>query len=258
MDTLVAAIAAGQYIDTFDATMTSAAGLYQSLWRTTGRPSGGAVPGSTSGIIPTSATAGAIPFTDPGGSDTAYLYSLQANNTVAGTLILYDRCVTSDGLSGTVTTAQTVGTPSLTRHAGGANVGAYLEYYTATGATAVTCTVNYTDQNGTSGNTTSFLMPGSPKVGEMLPIPLAAGDTGVQAIASVTLSATTGTAGSFGVTLAYRYAQLPIVGANLGQVLDYAALGLPIIAPGSCLAYAVLSTTTTTGNLITGLGIASG
>jgi hypothetical protein len=255
----VAAIAAANYVDSEDLSMTSkGAGLFQSLWKAGGRPAAGSNPGSTSGVVCTSSTAGALPYPNPGGSNTGYLARMEVSASVAGSFILYDRLVASDGLSGTSTSSQTVGTPSLTRWTSGVGVSAWIEIYTATGATQVTATVSYTNQAGTAGQSGTCVIPASPVAGEMFPIALASGDTGVQAVASVTLSASTGTAGSFGVTLAYRCVTVPIVLANVGVLLDYAQLGLPVIANSACLAWKVLCTTTTTGVVIAGFMFAQG
>jgi hypothetical protein len=259
MDGLVSAMAAAQYVDTEEAQMTSkGAGLFQSLWRSGGRPSAGAVPGSNSGIVLTSATPGAIPFTNPGGSNTLYLARFEASSTSIQSLIIYDRLITSDGLNGTLTTSQTVGTPALTRSTSGANVGLWIEIYTSTGASAANATISYTNQAGTAGQSTVVSIPASPVAGQMFPVPLASGDTGVRAVASVTLAASTGTAGSFGVTLAARIATVPLGSASVGQIYDYAALGLPVIQANACIAYKVLCTSNATGQIITGLTLAQG
>lgn len=258
MDGLVAALAAANYVDSEDQSVTTGTGQFTSLWRAGGRPAAGSNPGSTSGIVCSSSTPGALPYVDPGSGLTGYLARMEASSSVAGSLILYDRLVTSDGLSGTVTTAQTVGTPSLTRWTGGTGVSAWIEIYTATGATQVTATVSYTDQSGTSGNSGTCVIPASAKAAQMFPVSLASGDTGVQAVASVQLSASTGTAGSFGITLAQRVVTAPIPLANVGLLLDYAQLGLPIIANGACLAWKVLATTTSTGVIIAGFMFAQG
>lgn len=259
MDGLVAAIASGQYVDTEEANMSSKGiGLFQSLWKSGGRPSAGASPGSTAGVVPTSATAGAIPFTNPGGSNTLYLARLEVSSSTIESFIVYDRLIHSDSLSGTVTTSQTIGTPSLTRYTSGANVGLWIEWYTATGITATTATFSYTNQAGTSGQSTSVAFPASPVAGQMVPVPLATGDTGVRAVASCTLAGSTGTAGSFGITLAARIVTVPLSLANVGQLYDYAALGLPVIQANACLAYKVLCSTSNTGTIISGLTLAQG
>lgn len=259
MDGLVSAMASAQYVDTEEASMTSkAAGQFQSLWTAGGRPGAGAAPGSAGGIANTSSTTGAIPFSNPGGSNTLYLARLEISGATAGSIILYDRLVSTSTLSGIVATSQTISSTALTRSTTGTNVGLWIEWYSATGSTATTATFSYTNQAGTSGQSTSVAFPASPVAGQMIPVPLAAGDTGVRAVASCTLSATTGTAGNFGITLASRVATVPIPVANIGQLYDYAQVGLPVISSNACLAYKVLCSATNTGLLVSGLTLAQG
>lgn len=152
--------------------------------------------------------------------------------SLAGTVGLYDRLVETGGLSGTVSTAQTVNSAALpTRASGGAGVQLWIEWYTATGATQVTVTASYTNQSGTSGRTTPAInfqaTPNTSGNGhEIQQLPLQAGDTGVQSVQSVTLSGTTGTAGNFGITLLkplFWWYHQPQVPTNL----DALAMGLP-------------------------------
>lgn len=259
MDQLVAALAQSQNIDTLEGSMTTkGAGFYQSLWQATGRPGSGATPATGAGAVPTSATAGAIPFTNPTGSNTMYLAGLELSCTIPGVAIFYDRLVHTSGLSGTVATAQTVASTALTRYTTGVGVNLWLEFYSATGGTQVNCTISYTNQAGTSGQTTTFAFPVTTVAGQMFPVPLASGDSGVRAVASVTLSATTGTAGNFGITLAARLAQIPIISANYGVDRDYATLGMPQVVASACLTYAVLCTTTTSGTILSAITLAQG
>jgi hypothetical protein len=113
----------------------------------------------------------------------------------------------------------------------------WLEWYTATGSTGVTATISYTNQAGTAGQTTTVSVGASQPANSCLFAPLAAGDTGVQSVQSVLLSATTGTAGNFGVTLGYPYMYVwqPLP-ANT-RTLDYAKLGLPTIQPNAAIAF---------------------
>lgn len=97
MDQLVAAIAASQRKRFYkQGQNVKAIGSLQSMWPATGGPGAGSAPGSTAGVVPTSATAGAIPFTDAGGSNISYLARLQAMCTTYGmVLVLADRCITT-------------------------------------------------------------------------------------------------------------------------------------------------------------------
>ena len=85
---------------------------------------------------------------------------------------------------------------------------------------------------------------------------LAAGDTGVRRVESVTLSASTLAAGNFGVTLLKRHSMLGLPIVNVGFEADYARLAAPEIDPAACLA--TLCTTTTSGLLLGELALMAG
>jgi hypothetical protein len=125
----------------------------------------------------------------------------------AGTsLFAIDLLNVSGGLSGIVTTEQTTNLPTaaLTRYTSGVGVMIGLIIHTVIGTTATTVTVRYTNQAGTANQVstaTSFGSAGFRETGRVVLIPLAAGDTGVRSVEGVTVLATTGTAGNFGVCL---------------------------------------------------------
>ena len=235
-----------------------AAGTFQSLWTAAGLPAAGANPASLAMVIPTSATAGALPFVNPT-TGLSYISKIGSSQQTIGTLILYDRIAHSSGLNGTLTTAQAVNGAALTRHTTGEDVELFLEVYTATGATASSVTISYTNSAGVAGRTTpAVAMQVTPVVGQMLPIPLQAGDTGIRSVQSVTLSASTATAGNFGITLVKRIAEIPITVAGTGVVLDPFALGFPQIANDACLSFMVVTSTTSTGFITGTINIAQG
>ena len=126
---------------------------------------------------------------------------------IAGMSLMWmDLLNISGGLDGTVTTAQTTNLPTaaLTRYTNGEGVWIALVIHTQVGSTTTTVTVSYTNQAGTSGRTTTALQFGGTgyrEVRSFIILPLQAGDTGVRSVESVTLAATTGTAGAFGVAL---------------------------------------------------------
>lgn len=226
------------------------AGRVTSLWqygRSYNSGSSTAIP--TSATAPTEATAGALPHTDPGGGRQRWLTGVFASGTQACTLILYDRLLHISGLSGTSTSAQTVG-GSLTRNTGGVGNEIWVEIYTQIGASSTTITASYTDNAGNSGQTSQATAIGNTGLREaqrIIPIPLADGDTGVQAVASVTLAATTGTAGDFGVTIARPILRIPIDGPGCGKMFDMLSdVGaLPELVANGCYALAMLASTTT-------------
>lgn len=180
----------------------------------------------------------------------SYFAQWRAVSTVAGSVHLYDRVWSCTGFSGIVTTAQAVtGFPTLTRpDVNGTGLEIWIECYTATGATASNITVQYTNSDGTAGrNTVSTAMVTSMPANRMFQVPLQAGDKGVKSIQSITLSASTGTAGAFGVTLMRRISSIAMPVVNLGTTLDFASLGLPIIQDNSALSFIHQATTTSSG-----------
>lgn len=217
------------------------AGRPCSLWTYDGMPSGGAVP--TSAAVPTRTTTGAISFTAPGGSRQKWLIGAGIAPLVAGVYLLYDRLLHIGGLNGTLTTAQTVqgspASPALTRNTGGEGNFAFYEIYSIIGTTGATLTMTYTNQDGTGSRTSTMNIgaAGFREVTRAQRIPLAAGDTGLQAVQQVQLSASTGTAGNFGITIARPLAWVPVGAAGVMGWRDYTTglPGIPELDPDACL-----------------------
>lgn len=223
------------------------ASRFTSFWQYDGNPSHGAAP--TTVAAPTNATQGSLLHADPtGGRQLWMTYCCLQSNSI-GTFTLYDRLLHIGNLSGTVTTAQTVG-GTLTRYTGATESQGneiWAEVYTQIGATGTTITASYSNSAGTSGRTTqatAFGNTGLREAQRLIQLPLAAGDNGVTAVASATVLATTGTAGAFGINIMRPLISLPIVQAGVGvshNLLDY-----PIeIDAGACLFWAFQANTTT-------------
>lgn len=236
------------------------AGRGASLWTYDGFPAGGVAPGAAA--IPTRATTGAIPFTAPGGGREKFLISAGVVPSTAGVYLLYDRLMHVSGLSGVVTIAQTVQgagpTPAITRNTGGEGNFAFYEIYSIIGTTSTTLTMSYTNQAGTAGRTATINIgaTGFREVTRAQRIPLAAGDTGIRAIDNVTLTASTTTAGDFGITLARPIAWIPIGSAGIGGWRDYTTglPGLPSIDPNACLSLLFIPAAATAPEVIGALG----
>jgi hypothetical protein len=153
----------------------------------------------------------------------------------------------SGNMNATLATPQTTGLPTaaLTRYTSGEGVMAGIVIFTQIGNTITTVTVSYTNQAGTSGRTstaTSFGQTAFRENNIFIPIPLQAGDTGVRSIESVTLAASTGTAGNFGVCLYKPLAMISfedITGqAPLDAVSSNCIIGsLCEIHPDACLTF---------------------
>jgi len=235
-----------------------AANTFQSLWKVGTLPLAGETPPTGAGAAPTRATLGSFNFTEVGGETVAYVARALLKMATLGELILYDRLVHTSGLSGTSTSEQAVNSAALTRSTDGVGVEMFIESYAATGATASTCTISYTNQAGTAGRISSFAFQATPVVGQMQLCPLQAGDTGVKSVQSVTLSASTGTAGDFGITLAKRLMDLSVDAVNNSKLYSPFDVGLPAITPSACLALMVYATATNTGILSGSLDIIQG
>lgn len=200
--------------------LTVVGGRMYSRWFNT--PLNGALPSTA--LACSAATAGSLPGALSGIA--CWIKSVCSTQTPGGSLLFYDRLTQQGGLSGTVeATAQTTNLPTaaLTRYTSGAGVFAALEIYTAIGTTATTATVSYTNSSGTSGRTSATLTFGGSSdrnVGSVVPLPMQAGDNGVRSVESVTLAATTGTAGNFGVTLLKPLLSVPTSNIARASVFD--------------------------------------
>lgn len=249
---------------------SQAAGTFVSLWRATGQPGQGAIPGAAAACNNT--TVGGVGFTQQTLPATSYgAYFEAATGNASMTVEMHDRLMHMGGLNGTLTTAQTVGldlngvtADNMVSRVGDSNfsdVQWWLEWYTATGSTAVTATVAVTYNDATTG-TLSVALAATRPASLMIPlnglIPAAGAGKYIRAITTVTLSATTGTAGSFGVTATRPRLAIGTPIANYKVTADWAALGLPEIMNGSCLFPVVLTSTTSSGTVRGGGKIAHG
>ena len=238
------------------------AGAYFSLWRATGQPGQGAIP--TAAATCNNTLTGAMNFTQqtaPATSYGAWSNAVCSNNAV--TIEIHDRLTHMGGLVGNVTTAQTVSlnlngvtADNMVERKGDTNfsdVQWWAEWYTDTGATASNATVAVTYNDGTTGNLTTFAAGGTVRAGRTIPlnnlIPAAAAGKFIRSVDTVTLSASTGTAGNFGFTATRPRMTMPLLLANKMEVFDWAQLGLPEIFNSSCLALIELCSTTSTGTV---------
>ena len=255
-DQLIAALTLARHALIDKASLANAvAGRTYSLWRATGQPAQGAIP--TTAAVCTRATTGALAFTNqtpPLASYIAWLDLVTANS--ATNLSVHDRLCHQGGLSGTVAapTAQTTNLPLNLTGVSTDRIGAvdlselcwWLEWYSDTGGTGVNATVNVTYADDTTGDVVVALAATSRASG-LYPILPAAGKTGIKAVNSVTLSATTGTAGNFGVTASRFLTGTTTMVANKSEIRDWAGLGLPLVPNDACLALLMFCSTTTTG-----------
>ncbi|HSW77597.1 MAG TPA: hypothetical protein VLG36_02265 [Candidatus Chromulinivoraceae bacterium] len=237
-------------------TPTMVAGRPQSLWGLAGNPGAGAYDTTLNGIALSSTSSqvnGQINFVNPVSGNT-YLARLQASATVAGTLLLCDRLWHNGGYNVTLTTAQASTTPTWpARDAFGATNGdgvlLGLEVSAATSTGTPTITVAYTDQVGTAGSATNVVATTTgATAGAFYPIGLAAGDTGVRSVQSLTLNATW-TSGTINL-VAYRpIAALELTSANTPNAIDSITAGFPRLFNGSVPFLVFIPSTTTASNV---------
>jgi hypothetical protein len=237
----------------------AAAGQFFSLWTATGVPSAGAAPGTTP-TVPTNATTGAVGFdnqTPPAASYLAWLWAAFGNTT--SSVEIHDRLAAVSGGNGTLTTAQTTGCaidltttdPGAARRGSSdySDVSWWIEIYSALGATGVNATVNVTYSDTSTGNLAAIALGATPRQGRLYQLISASAGLFIRGVNSVTLSATTGTAGNFGITATRQRTVIQSAVANWPTISDWAALGMPEIHNDSCLFQVMLCSTTSTGTV---------
>jgi hypothetical protein len=240
---------------------TTAAGQQFSYWLATGVPSAGLIP--TVAAVCNATFQGRIgPITNaPSGSKNYLLQATLIANQAGNTIEIHDRLAHMGGLSMVSTVAQTVNLDLNVLSVSADRLGAadysdiewWLEIFVAGGATAVNATVNVTFNDGTSNNLTTFNLGATPRLGRMYPLhtqrQAADANKFIRDVNSVTLNATTGTAGNMGFCCTRRRSIAVSFVANVGTVHDWAQLGAPKIENDACLQL-IAYTVTTTGPII--------
>jgi hypothetical protein len=228
---------------------TSAIGLWGSSWLALGLPTAGGVPAVGSGQTNDETTPGALSLPALGVNEDAYLSAWDIVSGNPGAFVLCDRLVSTSGLNGTLTTPQAVNSVALpARVLNAEGVECALEWYSPTGTTAASVTVNFTDQNN-AARTVTFALPANVGASRFYPITpfLPAGVKGVKSVQPVQLSVSTGTAGNFGVTLFKRVAWNSVGVANTPTSLDFALR--PIKVTKMCLFMLGKMNATSTGQI---------
>lgn len=239
---------------------TDAAAYWYSYSKDNGFP-GAWSPGSagvngrnTSGT--STADAGCLPLWTPG-TGNLYLTDVNLVGTTQHYFSLMDVMWVNNGLTVTATTAQTItmSGPLPARDLNGtvSGEGCLIGVLTTTNNTNAgvvnNSTISYTNSSGTPGRTATLtnlagdMFPATPVIGTVVFFQLAAGDTGVQSIQSITLGTSLG-GGAISLFIARPIIDISTVVANTGA---YRALPDPGIRlyPGSCLIWFYKSTTTT-------------
>lgn len=253
LDKLVAGLSARQTLTIYKGSIsTQGVNGFTSLWRATGNPRQGAIPGAAATC--TKALTGTWNFNNPV-SGNSYLAGLNIQGAASHHLIIYDRLAHMGGLLGNVATAQTVNLSiPADRNAvyTDPDLEWFCEIYTDIGTSGQTATVTYVDEGDQSATFTFTLGGTSPLNQDSRLFPLNSATTNLGAtkkIKSITSvqHASTGTAGNYGFTVAKRLASVNMGQIAVGASYDFAGLKFPKVPNDACIWFAIIASNATTG-----------
>ena len=266
IDNLVSSISAGKTTRYDWNKITGAAAYTAGRWydisTLAGSPVANSYPGAALGWVSCNESTGngtdifGIPNGGNVSTDIKHLLNMAAWSTAAtgvpSTLMLIDMQGYYPGINMNVATSQTLtGTPTI-RYTNGVGLRAYLTARATTGGTAHNISMSYTNQSATSGRTmpvtvaatASAIVPHIVHSGTAANnygpfLPLASGDTGIQSVQSIQLSAASGTASTAALVLAKPLAQITLGVASLMTEKDLLNQipSLPQIKDGACLTW---------------------
>lgn len=185
-----------------------------------------------------------------------YLTALEMASSVNHTNDFFDVLWVNSGLVVTTTTAQAITTPTLpARDVNGTTSGegcAIALLFTAAStlaAAGANLTVSYTNSKGVAGKTATLSaiagsqVPATPVIGTIVWFQLAAGDTGVQSIQSITLG-TSMLTGSISLMICR---DISTIGTSIVNVSTPKVIGSPGIKlyNGTCMLHNILCSATT-------------
>ena len=240
-------------------TQTSVAASPTSVFDRSGNPGAGTLAGTstTTGIVPTDATAG-CPLINSFGGNTGYIKRLEFNCTVASRITLYDMLWKGGAYAFNVNTSGNSPTSFSGRVPSGTDfTGLELWYEQVTAGTLVqNVNVTYNDNGGTSRSTGTVAAPLAMIVGRMFQLPLAAGTIGVQGVTGVV--GTVASAGTFNILVMRPLGEARIRAANDGIVQDVFSTGLIKLFDTSALYMMVTPDSTSSGLAEIAIDVANG
>lgn len=227
---------------------TSVANVWFAIHDLAGNPGAAtlAIGNTANGLVPTDATAGYPIITFSTGL--GYVATVDFGSTVACRINLFDRLFHCGAYAFNAATTLASQPVYSSRVPGGTDyTGLQIWAEAVTAGTLVqSVTVTYTDQDGNAGATTGAVSAGAATtVGKLWQLPLAAGDSGVQKIESVT--GTVASAGTFNVFVARPLWSGRVMVANGGDTHGIDRTGLPQIWTDSALCVMVNADSTSTG-----------
>jgi hypothetical protein len=230
------------------ASITAVAGMPFSNFGAAGFPGAGTLSaGNTAnGIVPTDATTGYPVITAFSGGNKGYLSRVSYLSSVTCELAIYDRIFSCGAYAHNAT--QTLGTqPSFAARVPNTDyAGCELWYEQVTGGTLVqNVAVTYLDQGGNAGTTGTVAAPAVMIAGRCMQLPLAAGDSGVSRVDTVTGTVASG--GTFNINVLRPLWKGNVYVANTAYVDDLIRTGLPELFADSSLFVMVRPLSTATG-----------
>lgn len=242
-------------------TAPEAAGQFYCWAKDTGNPGAWApgTPGLNGRVTDgtTAADNGCLRVANPS-SGANYLSQCSLGTTVACHLSIFDVVWINSGIVVTTTTAQAIVTPTFpardsngSSNGEGYGIGILVTTATTNAGAVTTITISYTNQAGTAGRTATISSyPATAVIGTVVLAQLAAGDTGVRSIQSITLG-TTLTAGAISLFVYRGIISQSSATANAGgpaltNVLDPG----PRLYNGVCLLPVGLMSATTATTLV--------
>ncbi len=206
-----------------------------------GQPGEGTLAGTSTaaGVVPTDATAGCPPIRAFATGDQGYLARVAYGNQTQGVrLALYDMLWKGGAYAFNANTTLSAQPSYSSRIPDGdySCTELFIEAVTAfTGNLSIA--IGYTDQDGNTGATTGTYATGvAPAARRWIPIPLAAGDSGLRKVESVV--ATVSTVGTFNVLVARRLWSCFSYTANFLNVEGMFEVGMPEVFQDSALVLA--------------------
>jgi len=250
---------------------SNAIGNSNDLWTRAGQPTAGAAASAApGGVVPTSASTGALPFKNLGTANTGhYLNWALSASVINNSLLLYDRIFAVVKTMNSTATEAVTGVPTRYQNGTAGNI-QYIggnfcfpsNPTTVLAATAHNWTVcQYTDQDSATGN--SFISTAGVSacvvggvdlaVGNWF-LPLATGDVGVKALTQMQCSAAVAT-GTIDFVIGHPIAINACPIANISCLDDglYTSLNLTPILDGAALTFLELTKPATTATNYSGL-----
>lgn len=219
-----------------------------SVFDLAGNPGAGVLAGTstTTGVVPTDATAGCPIISAFGGGATGYVSRIEGTNTVACRIALYDMLWKAGAYAFNANTTGQTPTSFSSRIPGGTDYnGLELWYEQVTAGTGIqNVAVTYNDENAASSTTGTIAMPAAMILGRMQQIPLAAGDKGIQGVTGVV--GTIATVGTFNILIMRPLGEIRVKIANDSVIQDLLMTGMPQVFTDSALRVVVTADSTAT------------